>query len=81
MAKFIPKMWEVYYTVDENGSVIPRMNRQTKEDIFNVISGNCYHTEDEAKADDFIQLRRMDKARELMNEDFINRFSKHLDKV
>ena len=57
------------------------MCREDKVDIFNIMSGNCYHTEAEAQADEFIQLRRLSKARESLNEDFIIRFSKHLDRV
>lgn len=81
MPIYIPKMWEMYYTVDDDAQVRSKMCRQDKADIFNIMSGNCYHTEAEAQADEFIQLRRLDKARQSLNEDFITRFSKHLDKV
>lgn len=78
---YIPKMWELYYTVTESSEIKTRTNNLNKEDIFNIMSGNCYHTEIEAQDDAFIQLRRLDKAREGLNEDFIKRFSKHLDRA
>lgn len=74
-------MWELYYTVTESSEVKTRTNNMSKEDIFNIMSGNCYRTEVEAKAEDFIQLRRLAKARENLTDDFVKRFSTHLDKV
>jgi hypothetical protein len=81
MIFFIPKMWEIYYTIDEQGEVRHKMCRQEKVDIFNILTGNCYHTEAEAKVDVHKQLRRIGKALDCLDKDFINRFSKHLDNV
>lgn len=75
------KMWELYYTVDENNVVRDKMYKQDKVDLFNVLTGNVFKTELEAQADIHKQSRRLEKAREVIDGNFAKRFYTHLDKT
>ena len=75
------KMWELYYTIDENGSVRDKMCKQDKVDLFNILTGNVFKTELEAQAEIHKQTRRLEKARDVIDNAFAKRFYTHLDKT
>ena len=75
---FVPKMYEYYYTYDDAGVIKYKLNQFSKEDMFNMLTQNCYHTEEEAKAESSRQQLILDSAREKIDKDLVQRFTKWL---
>ena len=75
------KMYEYYYTVSENGEVEYRLNKYDKKDLFNILTKNVFHTEEEAKAVIDQKLDLINIARDrILDDNLPERFVKWLRK-
>ena len=75
------KMYEYYYTVSENGEVEYKLNKYDKKDLFNILTKNVFHTEEEAKAVIDQKLDLINIARDrILDDNLPERFVKWLRK-
>jgi 2,4-dienoyl-CoA reductase-like NADH-dependent reductase (Old Yellow Enzyme family) len=75
------RMYEYYYTVSENGEVEYRLNKYDKKDLFNILTKNVFHTEEEAKAQIEHKIDLINNARDrILDDNLPERFVKWLKK-
>ena len=75
------KMYDYYYTVNEIGEVEYKLNRYEKKDMFNILTNNVFHTEEEAIAQRERMIELLDSARDkILDENLPERFVKWLRK-
>lgn len=75
------KMYDYYYTVNEIGEVEYKLNRYEKKDLFNILTNNVFHTEEEANTQRDRMIELLDSARDkILDENLPERFVKWLRK-
>jgi len=75
------RMYEYYYTVSENGEIEYKLNKYDKKDLFNILTKNVFHTEEEAKAVIDQKLDLINIARDrILDDNLPERFVKWLRK-
>ena len=75
------RMYEYYYTVSENGEIEYKLNKYDKKDLFNILTKNVFHTEEEAKATIDQKLDLINIARDrILDDNLPERFVKWLRK-
>lgn len=62
---FIPKTYDGYYSMGVDHKIKYKQNTFSKEDLFNIMNGICYHTELECEAD-------RDRILKILNDYIVN---------